>query len=74
MNPMDARGSEMIKKLNPTQLFPTPGATRAFAGTGHMAQQARPDLNAKDFYALILAADMGVLYYARENLPANYQF
>jgi hypothetical protein len=74
MNPMEARRSEMIKKLNPTQLFPTPSSTRAFAGTGHMAQQARPELTAKDFYTLILAADMGVLYFSRENLPGNYQF
>jgi hypothetical protein len=73
MNPMDARNSEMIKKVNPTQLFP-PSATRAFAGMGHLAEQGQTDLDARDHYILILAADMGVLYYSRENLPGNYTF
>jgi hypothetical protein len=71
MKPMDARGSEMIKKLNPTQLFPSPSTTRAFSGMGHLAEKGLPDLEARDQYILILAADMGVLYYSRENLPGN---
>ncbi|MGH9886557.1 MAG: hypothetical protein ACREBE_13565, partial [bacterium] len=74
MNPMDARGSEMIKKINPTQLFPAPSTTRAFSGNGHLAEQGKPELSARDQYILILAADMGVLYYSRENLPGNYKF
>lgn len=68
--PQDARGSIAIQKLNPTQLFPAPSATRAFAGPGHLAEVgAGTTLNARDFYMLILAADMGVNYYARENNP-----
>lgn len=74
MNPMDARGSVVIKKLNPTQLFPAPTGTRAFAGMGHLVEQGKADLNARDHYILILAADMGVNYYSRENLPGNYTF
>jgi hypothetical protein len=71
MNPMEARNSEVIKKLNPTQLFPVDPSKHAFAGQGHLPAQLRADLNAKDFYTLILAADMGVLYYSRENLPGK---
>ena len=72
MNPEDARGSIAIQKLNPTQLFPTPGPTRAFDGPGHLAQVAggAADLTAQEFYTLILAADMGGNFYARENKPA----
>jgi hypothetical protein len=69
MNPEDARGSIAIKLLNPTQLFPAASATRAFATTPHLVAQGRTDLTAQEFYTLILAADMGVNYYARENNP-----
>jgi hypothetical protein len=71
LNPEDARGSLAIQKLNPTQLFPVPSsATRAFPGTmPHLIEQGRADLTPQDFYTLILAADMGVNYYARENNP-----
>jgi hypothetical protein len=69
LKPQDARGSIAIQKLNPTRLFPTPSSARAFAGAGHLADQGRADLSARDFYMLILATDMGVNYYARENNP-----
>ncbi|HEY6178759.1 MAG TPA: hypothetical protein VIX73_30115 [Kofleriaceae bacterium] len=69
MNPEDAHGSIVIQKLNPTQLFPTPNAgVRAFATTPHM-QGKGTDLTSKEFYMFILACDMGVNYYARENNP-----
>jgi hypothetical protein len=69
LNPEDARNSIAIKLLNPTQLFPAPAAgTRAFATTPHMNGKGA-DLTAQEFYTLILAADMGVNYYARENNP-----
>jgi hypothetical protein len=68
MNPEDARGSIAIKLLNPTQLFPTTSATRAFPTTPHMMGKGT-ELTAQEFYTLILAADMGVNYYARENNP-----
>jgi hypothetical protein len=69
MNPEDARGSIAIKLLNPTQLFPAPSATRAFAPQAHLLAKGKPDLSSRDFYALILAADMGMSFYARENNP-----
>jgi hypothetical protein len=75
MNPMEARDSEVIKKLNPFQIFPTEDTTkRAFATQSHLQAQGRPELNAQEFYTLILAADMGVLYYSRENLPARLTY
>jgi hypothetical protein len=69
MHPEDAHGSPVIQKLNPTQLFPAPSATRAFPGTAHLIDKGKPDLSPQAFYTLILAADMGVNYYARENNP-----
>jgi hypothetical protein len=69
MNPEDSRNSDAIKRLNPTQLFPTPSATRAFPGAGHMAEVGGTELTAQELYTLILAADMGVNFYARENNP-----
>jgi hypothetical protein len=69
MNPQDSRGSAVIQKLNPVTQFPTQNATRAFAGTGHMAEQNLPDITADEHYLFILAADMGVNFYARENNP-----
>lgn len=72
MTPLDARGSELIKKLNPTQLFPTPNASvRAFPGISHLQELGRPELTPTEFYKLILAADMGVNYYARPNNPGD---
>jgi hypothetical protein len=68
MNPEDSRHSTAITKLNPTQLFPV-SSVRAFPGMGHLAEQGKPDLTAQEFYTLILAADMGVNYFARENNP-----
>lgn len=73
MKPLDARGSKVIQKLNPTQLFPTPDASvRAFPGvTSHLEALGRPELTPTEFYKLILAADMGVNYYARPNNPGD---
>ncbi|MFT3700696.1 MAG: hypothetical protein QM831_46555 [Kofleriaceae bacterium] len=75
MNPEDAANSIVIKKVNPTRLFPTPDASiRAFATSPHSAEQGYGELTATEFYKLILAADMGVNYYARGNNPhdGNY--
>jgi hypothetical protein len=69
MNPTDARGSIAIKLLNPKQLFPESPATRAFSTTPHLVAKGQNDLNVQEFYTLILAADMGMNYYARENNP-----
>ena len=68
MNPEDAHGSIAIQKLNPTQLFPINPGIRAFSTTPHM-QGKGTDLTPQQFYTLILACDMGVNYYARENNP-----
>ena len=68
LNPTDAAGSIAIKLLNPTQLFPAPTATRAFATPPHMMGRGT-DLTPQEFYTLILAADMGGNYFARENNP-----
>ncbi|HEU4728859.1 MAG TPA: hypothetical protein VFT22_13240, partial [Kofleriaceae bacterium] len=77
LNPEDARGSVAIKLLNPTQLFP-PGPTRAFPTTPHLLESIMPagtqDLTAQEFYTLILAADMGVNFYSRENNPHVNQY
>jgi hydrazine synthase alpha subunit-like protein len=70
MNPENSRGSLAITKLNPTQLFPAANAgVRAFTTAAHLVEKGKPDLSAQDFYTLILAADMGVNYFARENNP-----
>ncbi len=69
-NPEDSRGSLLIKKLNPTQQFPTQNAAvRAFPTMPHMAAVGGSDLTPDEFYQLILNIDMGVNFYARENNP-----
>jgi hypothetical protein len=70
MNPEDAHGSLVIQKVNPTKLFPAPDASvRAFATSPHSATAGYSELTPTEFYKLILAADMGVNYYSRENNP-----
>lgn len=70
LNPTDARGSAAIQKLNPFKIFPSADtAVRAFTTTPHLVDKGAEDLTAKEFYLLILAADMGVNFYARENNP-----
>jgi hypothetical protein len=69
LKPEDAHGSPAIQLLNPTQLFPTPNTSvRAFATTPHMSGKGT-DLTPQEFYTLILATEMGVSFYARENNP-----
>ena len=68
-----ARGStRSIQLLNPTQAVParpTP-SVRAFTTTPHSQADGYTELTPTEFYKLILAADMGVNFYARENNPA----
>ena len=66
--PENARGSDPIKMLNPTRQFPSQTGERAFATTPHM-QGKGTDLTPDEFYALILSADNGVSFFARENNP-----
>jgi hypothetical protein len=75
LNPEDARNSYAIKLLNPTQVFPAVDTNvRAFATSPHSVAKGFTELTPTEFYALILAADMGVNFYSRENNPhlANY--
>ncbi|MDB4955020.1 MAG: hypothetical protein JWO36_2589 [Myxococcales bacterium] len=74
LSPTNARGSYAIRLLNPTKLFPTPdGSVRAFStgpgATPHSVTQSFTELTPAEIYKLILAADMGVNYFARENNP-----
>jgi hypothetical protein len=69
MEPQNSRDSYVIRLLNPTKLFPTPSTERAFQTTPHSAAAGFTELTSTEFYKLILAADMGVNYYARENNP-----
>ena len=74
LSPEDARDSDAIKLLNPVEQFPNQNTSvRAFATTPHM-QGKGPDLTADEFYALILAADNGVSFYARENNPGDTSY
>ncbi|MBA3499562.1 MAG: hypothetical protein H0T65_04260, partial [Deltaproteobacteria bacterium] len=68
MKPQDARGSILIQKVNPTQLYPAPSSARAFTTSPHSGV-GYPELTSAEFLKLILAADMGVNFYARENNP-----
>ncbi len=69
MEPQNSRDSYVIRLLNPTKLFPSPTTERAFQTTPHSQTAGYTELTATEFYKLILAADMGVNYYARENNP-----
>ncbi|MGE0872017.1 MAG: hypothetical protein AB7P03_25890 [Kofleriaceae bacterium] len=68
LEPENARDSYAIKLLNPLRQFPAQTAERAFTTTPHMDGRG-PDLTADEFYMLILATDMGVNFYSRENNP-----
>jgi hydrazine synthase alpha subunit-like protein len=67
--PQNARGSILIQKVNPTQLFPEPNTTRRAFTTAPHSQGKYTELTPTEFYKLILMADHGVNYYARENNP-----
>ena len=67
--PQNARESILLQKVNPTQLFPEPNTSRrAFTSAPH-SQGKYTELTPTEFYKLILMADHGVNYYARENNP-----
>ena len=70
--PGQARGSAVIRKLNPPQRFPTVDMTaRAFPGPSHPAELGEPELTADELYLLILNIDMGAQYMFRENRTDN---
>ncbi len=69
--PQNARESILIQKLNPTKLFPSPDPNvRAFGTVPHSTGNYN-ELTPTEFYKLILMADHGVNYYARENNPSQ---
>jgi len=75
MLPTDALDSPAIRLVNPTKLFPTPDTTvRAFTTAPHSTVGGYTELTPTEFYKLILAADMGMNYYARENNPHNTSY
>ncbi len=70
VRPGDARGSELLKVLNPMQLFPAEDASvRAFDAATHAQMQGFTDLTADEYHLLILMADGGGQFYSRENRP-----
>jgi Hydrazine synthase alpha subunit middle domain len=72
VTPNEARNSELIKKLNPPRLYPTPDETvRAFEGMTHAQEQGFTDLTPEEYHLLILMSDGGGQYYSRENPPVN---
>jgi len=75
MTPLDARNSEVITLLNPTQVFPTENPdVHAFATEPHLKAKGRAELSPRDMYILSLAADMGVNFFARENNPGDARY
>jgi hypothetical protein len=63
-----AKDSELIKKLNPPQRFPTVDeSVRAFPGPTHAATAGYTELTPDEYYRLILNIDMGGQFYFREN-------
>jgi hypothetical protein len=78
VEPGNARESELIKKLNPVQQFPTQsvtgaGAVRAFPTSEFPAHALAvgQELTADEYYLLVLMADLGGQYYSRENAPGG---
>jgi hypothetical protein len=67
--PGEAVKSDVIKKLNPPQRFPSVDANvRAFAGMPvHPTDVGGQALTPDEYYLLILNIDMGAQYYFREN-------
>lgn len=70
VEPTSARNSRLIQVLNPPQLYPTVDTgVRAFDGPTHAEMQGFVDLTPDEYHLLILMADAGGQFYARENAP-----
>jgi hypothetical protein len=75
VRPGDARRSALIEKLNPPQQFPTQDLARRAFPIGERPPHAAAvgaELTADEYYLLILMADNGGQFYARENAPGGY--
>jgi hypothetical protein len=70
VRPQNARGSELIQRLNPMRQFPSQNAgDRLFSTTPHLVEQGQADLTPDEMYLLVLMADLGGQFYSRENAP-----
>jgi hypothetical protein len=71
VEPGNARGSELITKLNPPQQFPSQDLGNRAFGSGVAAHAAAMghELTADEYYMLVQMADNGGQFYARENAP-----
>jgi hypothetical protein len=66
--PGAAKDSDVIKKLNPPQRFPTVNPDlHAFPGPQHPADVGGQALTPDEYYLMILNIDMGAQFYFREN-------
>jgi hypothetical protein len=68
---MNSRESDIITHVNPTQIFPTPSATRAFTTTPHSQAQGYTELSSAEFLRLITVIDNGLNFYSRETAPGG---
>jgi hypothetical protein len=72
VEPGNARESALIRKLNPVRQFPAQDPSqRAFPTAQYPPHAASvgAELTADEYYLLVLMADNGGQYYARENAP-----
>src|SRR5262249_35178511 len=73
VDPGVARNSDVIKRLNPPQRFPTvDAAVRAYPSAIHPLDVGGLELTPDEYYRLILNIDMGAQFYFRENIPGRY--
>lgn len=74
IEPGNARASELLKTLNPPQVFPTVDMSkRAFPVAEFPAHAAAvgQELTADEYYLMVLMADNGGQFYSRENAPGR---
>jgi len=72
ITPGEAAKSDVVKKVNPPQRFPSIDPnTRAFQGAVHPTELGGEALTPDEYYLLMLNIDMGAQYYFRENKGRN---
>lgn len=69
IEPGNARDSELMKKLDMPQLFPTPDLNVRAFNTGAHARDVGAELTPDEYYLLATMADAGGQFYSRENAP-----
>jgi len=66
--PQIVAGSDIIKRLNPPQRFPTVDTNvRRFNGAIHPLDVGGTELTPDEYYLLALSIDMGGQFFSREN-------